>query len=282
MASGDTLVLPEIWDCTAEEYHADTAIGHSMLEDFRKSPALYVGRATNMIAQREASDEMILGSALHVRVLERDQWDNKVAVAPRCDRRTRDGKAVWAEFEARAGTRLRLTVEAMGAVVSMARSIEANNAAAGLLGMSCAREFGVRWTDAATGLECKCRPDAWTDSGLIVDLKTSRDPSSSAWRRQAANYGYHRQAAWYIHGCEMHFGFPHEHVFIVVGNTEPFDCFCYRLNHEAIALGAQQNRADLDRLYGCVRSGLWKVDGGDAVRTISIPTWAFMEDQLDE
>jgi hypothetical protein len=76
-------------------------------------------------------------------------------------------------------------------------------AAALLLGISGEAETTHMWTDATTGLQCKCRPD-WIseDGGILVDLKTTEDASPREFQRSIAKWRYHVQAGWYMAAIE--------------------------------------------------------------------------------
>ena len=74
---------------TNAEYHANPAIGSSMLKAFDRSPRhcwqLYFDpdRETP-----EPSKAFLLGSAIHAATLEPETFGERYAVAPVCDRRT--------------------------------------------------------------------------------------------------------------------------------------------------------------------------------------------------
>ena len=57
------------------------------------------------------------------------------------------------------------------------------------------------WNDPLYGFRCKCRPDkGFKDIGVLVDLKSAKDASPFEFSKDAANFGYHVQAAWYTDG----------------------------------------------------------------------------------
>lgn len=279
-AAGDGLVASVE---SNRDYHADVShVGHSMLEDFRRSAALYHGRyIAGTIARMAASDEMKLGTALHAYLFETDGFDDLIRVMPACDGRTKEGKAIRAAFFEELGNRDWITEEQLDAMLKMAEAVQGNTAARALLDAGAEYETSIRWTDAATGVACKCKPDALVvaNPAIVVDLKTTRNPTMGAWRRQAATLGYHRQAAWYVDGCATRFGKPHEHIAIVVGNCEPHECFVYRFDAPAMELARQQNRRDLERLAKCRETDNWRSELADCITPISLPNWSFYEDE---
>jgi hypothetical protein len=92
------------------------------------------------------------------------------------DRRTKAGKAEWEAFTTAATGRTVLPKSDADLVMRMAHSVFSHPAAAMLLALPGKAESTHMWTDAATGLECKCRPDWLTDDGrLLVDLEDHRE-----------------------------------------------------------------------------------------------------------
>ncbi len=148
---------------------------------------------------------MRLGTALHTHVLELSKWDEQIAVAPGdINRRTKEGREQWAAFEAAAKRKTVITADDAAQVMAMGRAVLGHPAAAMLLGLPGKAETTHMWTDASTGIDCKCRPDWLTDDGsIVVDLKTTKNASIQGFKRSVADYRYHVQAAWYLHGLEQ-------------------------------------------------------------------------------
>jgi hypothetical protein len=162
------------------DYHAHSAVSKSHLDQVARSPLHYWARYLdpNRIVP-EPTPAMAIGSAVHTHVLELDQWDARYVSAPDgIDRRTKAGKAEWEAFTAAATGRTVLPKADADLVMRMAHSVFSHPAAAMLLALPGKAETTHMWTDAATGLQCKCRPDWLTDDGrLLVDLKTTEDAS---------------------------------------------------------------------------------------------------------
>ena len=137
-------------------------------------------------------------------------------------------------------------------------------------------ELSIVFVDPATGLHVKSRLDWHTPSragGAIVDLKTTRDASPSAFERAIFAYGYHRQAAIYLRGAEL-VGLPVAHyVILAVESAPPHGVVLYRLTDEAITLGATQVDFALARWAECERTGTWPGYTQDVV-DIGLPVWA--------
>lgn len=256
-------------------YHAHSAISKSHLDLIARSPLHYWARylEPDRITP-EPSPQMRLGTALHTHVLELSRWDEEIAVAPAINRLTKAGKEEWAAFVAAAAGKTVITADDAVQVQAMARSVFRHPAAAMLLGLPGKAETTHMWTDAATGLECKCRPDWLTDDGsIVVDLKTTKDASPRGFKQSVANYRYHVQAAWYLHGLEQSAGRrPDQFIFICVESSAPYACAVYAADAEMIERGHDQAMRDLVKLAACKVADYWP-SYSDQIETLSLPGW---------
>jgi exodeoxyribonuclease VIII len=159
-------------------------------------------------------------------------------------------------------------------VMRMGRAVFGHPAAAMLLGLPGKAETTHMWTDAATGLQCKCRPDWLTDDGrIMVDVKTTENASPREFARSIAQWRYHVQAAWYLDGIEQATGTrPEQFLFICVEKKAPFACAVYAADAEMIAAGAQTVARDLEVLATCKAADAWP-GYSDQIEPISLPAW---------
>ena len=257
-------------------YHAHPAVSKSHLDLIARSGLHYWSRYLdpNRITP-EPSAAMRLGTALHTHVLELDQWDNQIAMAPGdINRRTKEGKEQWAAFEAAAKRKTVITADDAEVVMAMGRSIMRHPGAAMLLGLQGKAETTHMWTDATYGVECKCRPDWLTDDGsIMVDLKTTRDASPRGFRRSIGDYRYHVQAGWYMHGVQAATGKrPDQFIFVCVETTAPYAVAVYAADAEMIERGYEQAMFDLGKLATCRAADHWP-SYSDQIETISLPGW---------
>ena len=258
------------------DYHRHSAVSKSHLDQIVKSPLHYWARYLdpNRVTP-EPTPAMAIGSAVHTHVLELDTWDARYVTAPDgIDRRTKAGKAEWDAFQTAATGRTVLAKADAQLVMRMGHSVFAHPAAAMLLAMPGKAETTHMWTDQATGLRCKCRPDWLTDDGsLIVDLKTTEDASPLGFRKSIANFRYFVQASWYLDGVQHATGKrPDQFIFLCVEKKPPFACAVYAADAEMIQVGAEAAARDLDVLATCKQANAWP-GYSDQVETISLPPW---------
>lgn len=258
------------------DYHRHTAVSKSHLDQVARSPLHYWARYLDPNrVDPEPTPAMAIGSAVHTHVLELPEWDQRYITAPEgIDRRTKAGKEAWAAFEAESTGRIVLSRADADLVMRMGRAVYGHPAAAFLLQRPGLAEQTYLWTDEATGLECKCRPD-WmtTDGQLIVDLKTTEDASPAGFRKSVANFRYHVQAAWYLDGIERATGRrPDQFIFICVEKKPPHAVAVYAASAEMVAAGAITAEADLARLALCKEAGDWP-GYSNQIEVIDLPPW---------
>jgi hypothetical protein len=259
-----------------EAYHQHPAISKSHLDLIARSPLHYWARYIDPNRKTpEPTASMAIGTAVHTHVLELDQWDSRYAIAPEgIDRRTKAGKEEWHVFTTAAQGRKVLKREDAEQVMAMGRSVLGHRSAAALLAANGQPEDTFMWTDEATGLQCKCRPDYMhSDGSTIVDLKTTRDASPRGFRHSVIQYRYHVQAAWYLHGVEQATGKrPERFVFVAVESSAPYASAVYEASAEMIEAGMIKAREDLALLAECKLRDNWP-SYSDEIQSLTLPPW---------
>ena len=170
---------------TEAEYRNHPAVSRSELWKLQESPQKFAWAKEH---PEEPTPALLFGQVFHKLALEPDTFDQEYAVAPRCDRRTKEGKAIWAEFQAAAGDKTIVSMETYEQAGEMCRSLMAVPFAEKLLNGR--REVAFFWKDDLTGEECKCRVDCLNENfsqPVVVDLKSTTDASTEAFTKAAIN-----------------------------------------------------------------------------------------------
>lgn len=266
----------------AVDYNAIPALNWSSLCRMDTSPLLYRWRADHPEPDTEA---FLNGRALHCAVLEPERWKLAFAPAPEVDRRTKEGKAAYAEFAAALPTGCEvIPAEKHLAITRAAESIHRHRVARELLRGGTAERV-VQWTAPGFGIACKARVD-YLRTDFIVELKSTRDVQPRRFERLAAGYLYHGQIAYYHDGAlearEIQFGADRPHV-ITVELTGPYDVACYRVSDTMLATGRALYRNLLGRWQECKASNHWPGCAPDLL-DLELPPWvgAPNEEQSEE
>ena len=252
------------------EYHAHPAVSKSGLDQVRRSPLHYWNRYLDPKRVIEPpTPAMVLGSALHTRVLEPHLYADEYIVAPEgIDRRTKEGKLRWADFEAEANGRTVLKNEDAAQIEGMANAVQQHAAARMILRLSGKCEQSYFWTDEASGEKCKCRPDWHSDNKqLIADVKTTEDASPRGFIRSVMKYRYYVQAAFYSQGIGAE-----QFVFIAVEKKPPFAVAVYATPPELIERGRREAQEDLRLIASCRADNSWP-GYGDQIQSLIVPSW---------
>lgn len=259
------------------DYYADTThVSRSMLEDFIVSPALYHGRyVAKTIPVREESPAMRLGTAVHALIF----GGERVAAAPKVDRRTNVGKAAWASFCAENADAIVLDQDVYDRAWAMRESIRNHPIASDIIANATDCERIFTRVHEPTGLKIKSKLDClscFDGRDCIADLKTTEKPYPDQFGRNLPNYGYHRQAAFYRQ-------FPEEAriwVWIAVGSEPPHETFVYEPDQMTLDIAQGENDAALARLAHCTRTGNWSHPQSALVNGVSLPKW-FVERKIE-
>ena len=253
-------------DIPNEEYHAEDCLSKSGMVYFDRYPAYYKWMQEN---HSETTKPMLDGTQFHTATLEPTRYRKEYVVAPKCDRRTKAGKALWAEFQAENAGAIVVNQKDWDMVEGMVAAVEANKDARDLLS-NCLIEQSVFWTDPEFGFPCQCRPDAMKPP-YIIDLKSCQDVTYNAFQRDVVKYKYHWQAAHYLNGLnQVSPGVYTEFVFIAVEKTPPYTCCVYPMDQGDVESTLMYLTGLYERFADCLESGVWPEPDP---RQMSLPNW---------
>lgn len=247
------------------EYHASGALSSSGLGYVGRSMSHYLEYRTNG-GDRPA---FAFGRAVHDLVADGELGPDYV-VSDFGSYRAKDAKE-WRDEQLEAGRTI-LTAAQQEGVYQVADNIAAHPYAASMLAAG-ERECSYVWDD--DGILCRVRPDCYVwSSGVVIDLKTTRDASAEKFRKSAANFKYHRQAAFYWRGLRAHGHQPSDHVIIAAENEAPYGVAVYHLEAPWIVRGGEL----VDECMSTVRHWLTGEDEHDGypqtIQLLTMPTWA--------
>lgn len=223
-------------DISAKDYHSlpIEIVSNSYLSRLDKTPA-------HTRVKQEETPALIVGRAVHSYILEGPEaFFKEFAVPPSVDRRTKEGKGIWSQFQFEHADKTLIPEEDFVTITEINDSVR-NHPTAGFWLSNGISEQTAIWQDEETGLLCKCRPDRNPLNGVLLDLKTTEDASEYAFGRSVQNYGYARQGAFYTEGISKATGEKHDaFAFIAVEKKAPYRCEVYVLAPEYLSWGWTQ------------------------------------------
>lgn len=250
------------------EYDALPGMNYSVLKHGLRSMA-HLRAAVMSQMPRKDTDTLRIGQALHLLVLEPELAKTGIAVAPKINRRTNDGKAEWSAFLAASAGKIVLDPDDYATALGMAESVRADPVAGPLFRGVGNPEAVVAWTDRATGVRCKSRLD-WLGESGIADLKSCQSAHPDDAARDVSKWGYDLQASFNVSGVMEARGGEWTFTWVFVENTPPFVCAAYPCSQRTLAVGKAQFTTLLHRYRACADSGVWP---GYGERELEVSEW---------
>lgn len=257
------------------EYEAHEGINYSILKLYGRSAA---HAQEQMLHPKAHTPAMETGQALHVATLEPGRFEAEYVVPPKCDRRTREGKALWAAFELENVGKTLLKPAEWASVLGMAAAVREHPAIAPLLSEHGLNEASVYWADAETGAPCKARPDRVCSA--VLDLKQTVDARPALFSAQAARLGYHVQAAFYLAGLDACAPHPRRWLWVAVEPEPPYAVAVYEPTEQTLAQGRAEWETYLRQHLECQRTGRWPGYQTDP-QPLNLPKWALAMPELE-
>ena len=264
-------------DLTNEEYHALPSWSSSQTKLLPDEPELFFRRHVEKAPafQFNQTASMKLGTAVHRAILD----GTPVKLIPDDVLSASGAKAgkAWKQFEAEFHDLVLCKPD--DPILHMVESIRAEPMAAKWLAAEGSIEQSIAYEDPVTGLPLRARPDKAAtvedDRVVILDPKTTtKDPySGREMAKVMAEFGYHKQAAWYWDAVELLGKSVEAFLFIFVQNKAPYVCHVVEMTPEDIERGRRQNRRALDDLARRLESDNWKPETYGTVTYVELPEW---------
>ena len=142
-------------------------------------------------------------------------------------------------------------------------------------------QLSAFWTDPASGLRLKTRPDICKrKNNVIVNLKTAVDGSPKAFSKDLANYDYPLQACIEIQGC-IESGIMasvDNYFWLVVEKTEPYNATLYEFDQGDIRANMDEYEYLTNKIKQAQDKNLWpgytdRADNPHGILTAQIPLY---------
>ncbi|WP_313266542.1 PD-(D/E)XK nuclease-like domain-containing protein [Sphingobacterium sp.] len=171
-------------------------LSYSSLSNFRKSPRHFIDYKIN---GNDDTDSILLGKVLHCLVLEPDTFKDTYCVAPDCDRRTKEGKAVYAEFLETAKDKTLISNNIYTSAVEMAISVLSNEQSKELLDNVMFKERKIDWE--RYGFKFLSYLDGEGED-YVFDLKSMPDADPKKVQREILNRCLWLQGGMYLEALQ--------------------------------------------------------------------------------
>lgn len=262
---------------TDAEYRRHSAVSRSELWRLHESPQKFKHFKEH---PEEPTPALLFGQAFHKLALEPDTFFDEFVVLPDVDRRTREGKQLWAEFVEASIGKTPIPPEMFEQAQEMCAALAAEPLAQKLLNGR--REVPFFWVDDSTGEECKCRVDVLNthySRPIVVDVKSTTDASTEAFTKDAIKYGYDFQSAMYSEGVAKGIGQKPLFVFIAVEKTPPYAVNILQADELLLRRGYNLFRDYIGIYHDCKMSGNWYgyLGKNNQINNLALPAWLAKE-----
>ncbi len=263
---------------TNRDYHGDkTALSKSRLMNMAKSPAFFKWSEDN---PEERSEDLVIGSAFHKLLLEKDGFADEFAVLPmNIDRRTKAGKEMYSQFIDKNQGKDIISQADFEMIWDMCESVVSNKYSAKLL--KGYHEQSMYFVDELTNVQCKVRPDCYKivgDRVIITDFKSCKSAIAEDFMRDIVKYGYDLQAYMYRFGVSKTLNIPIENVsfvFVPVEKKAPYLNAIYEATQDIFDRGEMLFRKYIGMYKECKDTNNWYGYNGftNEPMTIGLPDW---------
>ncbi len=272
-----------------ETYLSWSYVSNSSLGPALRSTMHYVDYLANGIEPRPS---MRLGTICHAGRLEpllfcqthvvmpdfSDQVKCADGSAPKNPRSTKAYKQMVSDFHAANVDKTIVTQKEFDSMYRMVLATRNHARAAEYLCDGGQVELAFVWDDPETGIRCKGRADHWNQKlGRISDLKTTAD--CMAFNKSIANFGYDRQAAFYMDGLRANGFEVNEFCIVAVEKEPPFPVRAAPVDGETVEDGRRLYRAALEIVAAYRSNGI--VSGYSDPDVWRKPHWAFESQDVE-
>lgn len=229
---------------TDESYFESSAISQSDLKEVLKSPRHFYHK--KFVAKDDPTPAMRLGSAVHMAVLEPEEF-NKKYILTDLDRRTR-------AFKEAAGTKIALSRDEAETVLGIKNSLNSSDEVKDLL-LNSHIEHALFWKEK--GLDCRAKFDAISDKHkLVIDLKTTESAYWGDFKQSIIKYQYDFQCAFYskaLRAIDRNYDF----LFIAVEKKPPYEFSLIKISNEDLSTASIIVDGCLMTVKTCMENNRW-------------------------
>lgn len=253
------------------EYRKNPGVSSTDLKKMCKSPAHY--KYWKEHADEVSTPALVFGKAAHKYMLEQDEFFDEFAVAPVCDRRTKEGKETYARFLEESIGKDVISNEDFEVIMDMHKALYETPFVAKLL--SGEKELSFFAEDFETGLTIKCRPDCITEIGgqhLLIDYKTTADAENMKFYRDSIKLNYDLQMAFYLDILKEVTGHDYTVIIIAQEKSAPYCVNVFELSDQYISSGREVYKEMLNVYKQCLDNDEWPGYMKNTVNILGQPT----------
>jgi exodeoxyribonuclease VIII len=236
-------------------YREIDAISQSDMKHLIVSPAHYKAYKE---ARKEETDAMRLGTATHLAVFQPQHFHDEVVLAPRFDKRTKEGKAGWELFYSNLGNKIAIAQEDFERCIDMSDVVR-NNPLFIKYTASGNPEASLTADTSFENIKVKGRLD-WLNykDGIILDLKTIGDVADIHNIKKTLYKGYAMQSLFYLSLMESYDPSKnYEFIFCFVEKEPPHGVRFIKINPSSLLNYSNILESTLRNFNECIKNNVF-------------------------
>ena len=248
-------------------YSSEQYISNSMLNHISVSPEHFRFMMDN---PQPSTPAMKLGSAIHMNVLQPEEFNKNYAVSPKFDKRTKVGKEDYKNFINNNLSKTIISESDFEIIEQVTLKLMKEPLVRAML-QNGEPEKIITWHNEHYDVDCKGMLDYYRpEADMIIDLKTTKDCSYKGFMNSVKKFKYHKQAAFYMDAVKAY-----RFIIIAVEKTPPFAINVFELSDNMIDEGRDMYNQELEIYQYCMETDNWPGPGYDPLdqnseRTIHI------------
>ena len=236
-------------------FSSEKYISNSMLNNISVSPEHFMFKMDN---PQPSTPAMKLGSAIHMNVLQPEEFNKNYAVSPKFDRRTKIGKEDYKNFVNNNLSKTVISESDFEIIEQITMKLMKDKMVKSLLQQGEPEKI-IQWHNEHYDVNCKGMLDYHREGAdMIIDLKTTQDASYNGFMRSVKKYKYHKQAAFYLDAVKAQRFF-----IIAVEKSPPFAINIFELSENMLDEGRDMYNHELEIYEYCTKSDYWPGVGYD-------------------
>lgn len=251
-----------------QEYFSRNELSNSDLGLIKKSIEHYLRK----FDAREDSEALKFGSAFHSFILENDKFFQNYVVAPKFDKRTKQGKEDFALFESENAGKNLIDESDFERLNQMRLAILKHPIAKQLVESHGSIEHEIYFEQH--GEPCRMKADKIIpEKKIIIDLKSTQDCKLESCIKSILNFEYYRQAAFYLAGAKAEYFQDFRFMFVFVEKTAPYLVQVVELTPEFLEYGQNEIKSLILKFQGYKENKKSYTGYSDVIETIDLPKW---------
>lgn len=252
-----------------KEYIARPEISASGLKNFMVSPAYFKWKKEHP----EETEAMRIGKALHCAILTPELFKEEYAQIPICDKRTKEGKAIYEVFLNGSEGKECLKFEEYEKIIAIRNAVLKSPKIVSMLSKG-QSEFTI--FSEIEGVKVKSRLDFLAEN-FFLDIKSTKDARLEQFSIDAYNLDYHCQFWIYQEAIFQNFGKRLPCIIFAIEKEDNLDYMVHEMSQEWLDLGEKKVRKYLRLYKECLEKDEWP--GYDKkINQLVLPSWVKVEE----